>query len=58
MIWLQAGDGAIPIQQGQALSDGLTVEEISAQNVRLRHWPSGTEIDVPVPPPPEGGTAW
>jgi len=43
----------IPIERGTVLDGGYVVDAIGADAIRLRYPPTGTQVDIAVPPPEE-----
>ena len=53
VTFLLKGESAVPIAVGTVLDEGYRVDSVEGDAIRLRHLDHGTEVTIPVPPPPE-----
>ena len=53
VTFLLKGESAVPIAVGTVLDEGYRVDSVEGDAIRLRHVDHGTEVTIPVPPPPE-----
>ena len=52
LVMLARGETSLGIQAGTRLEEGYVVESIGAEAIRLAYPPSGTVVDIPIPPAP------
>lgn len=52
LVLLAKGETSVSVQPGTRLDDGYLVQSVSREAVRLVYPPTGTEVDIPIPPPP------
>lgn len=55
-IFLTKGDQAVPIEAGQRLGDGFTVDAVTLESVRLRHMDYGVQYLISLPEPSSQGS--